>query len=404
MNKELLFQLYAIHSPSGREKKMCKFVKRYIRRNCGWCNIEQDGFGNVFVTKGNADSYPCIAAHLDQVQDGHSKDFEVVEGRDVVFGYSHKSREQQGLGADDKNGIWIALECLREYSDLKVAFFVGEEVGCQGSSRCDLSFFSDCKYIIQPDRMHGSDLITSMWCGDVCSEQFIEAITPYAVKHGYKENEGSVTDVGELVERGVGISCLNLSCGYYNPHHDDEFTVLSELDNCLHLVCEIIDNLTEKAYPHEYIGYNRYGYGGYSYRKYGGGYATRGYLGGTYHKSPVAKPVTKFTDDNHSLALDYEEDTEYYDSYYEDDFEMMQRIMLNNKQLTFEELVGVGGWIGNFITRSESILRELYDDVCQLEGLGEYAEKAYSHESEFWDTGDDDDDLTFDDIRLRNVS
>ena len=231
MNKDLLFQLYSIHSPSGSEKKMRKFVKRYIRKNCGECDIQQDEYGNVFIRKGEADSYPCLAAHLDQVQRNHSKDFELIEGKDVVFGYSAKSREQQGLGADDKNGIWIALECLREFSFLKVAFFVGEEVGCKGSGACDLSFFSDCKYIIEPDRMHGHDLITSMAVGDVCSDDFIKALG--AGNFGYKEDCGSITDVGELVERGVGISCLNLSCGYYNAHTDKEFTVLSELQNCL---------------------------------------------------------------------------------------------------------------------------------------------------------------------------
>jgi hypothetical protein len=36
----------------------------------------------------------------------------------------------EGLGADDKNGIWIALQCLKKYDTVKVAFFVSEEVGC----------------------------------------------------------------------------------------------------------------------------------------------------------------------------------------------------------------------------------------------------------------------------------
>lgn len=269
MNKELLFQLYKLHSPSGCEKKMRKFLKR-MARACNADKIEQDAHGNIFITKGFSDTYPCLASHMDQVQHAHSKDFVCVEGEDVVFGYSPKSHEQQGLGADDKNGIYICLECLKKYDVLKVAFFVGEETGCVGSRACDLGFFSDCRFVIEPDRRGNGDLITSMMCGEVCSKEFINAISPFAKAHGYSEEHGSITDVGELVERYVGISCLNLSCGYYEAHTDHEFTVLSELQNCLELVQEIIENCTD-VYPFTYtsLSYGR-GYGRHmpSFRDY----------------------------------------------------------------------------------------------------------------------------------------
>lgn len=347
MNKELLFQLYSIHSPSGGEKKMRKFVKRYIRKNCGECIIEQDVFGNVFVTKGVSETYPCLASHLDQVQHAHSKDFECVEGKDVVFGFSYKSREQQGLGADDKNGIWICLECLREFSVLKCAFFVGEETGCVGSRQCDLTFFKDCRYIIQPDRRGGSDLITSMFCGEVCSDDFVKALG--AEMYGYKEATGSVTDVGELVERGVGISCLNLSCGYYEPHTSEEFTVLSELQNCLNFVCHIIDTLTD-VYPHEYEGWaslykdygkrSRYGYG---------------YYDGYY---------------------DWWDDDDYWNNgSYDEDYESMREIVSYNEDITFDEIVETGGFLSNFITRDMDILQCMFDD----------AKEEFAHHEDFVD-------------------
>ncbi len=252
MNKELLKKLYCLHSPSGGEKKMRKFLKRQARA-CGASGIVQDKSGNLFITKGQADTYPCLAAHMDQVQHAHSRDFVCIEDHDVIFGYSPKCHEQQGLGADDKNGILICLECLAKYDAIKVAFFVGEEVGCTGSSACDLTFFSDCRFIIEPDRRGSSDLITSMFCGDVCSDDFIKAIG--AEKFGYKEDQGSITDVGTLTERGVGISCLNLSCGYYEAHTDHEFTVLSELENCLLFVQHVIETCTD-VYPFVYQPYS----------------------------------------------------------------------------------------------------------------------------------------------------
>ena len=345
MNKEVLFQLYGIFSPSKGEKKMRKFVKRYIRRVCGECDIVQDSIGNVFVTKGVAESYPCVAAHLDQVQRNHSKDFEVIEGKDVVFGYSAKSRAQQGLGADDKNGIWVAIECLRKYDVLKAAFFVGEEIGCVGSSACDLSFFSDCRYVIQPDRMNGNDLITSMAVGDVCSKAFVSALG--AAAYGYKEAHGSITDVGTLVERGVGISCLNVSCGYYNAHTDNEFTVLSELQNCLDFVCHIIETLTD-VYPYEYKGW-RISYG--------------------YTHKPKGK--------------DY-----WMDGYYDEDCDMMDAIVQGQPGITFDEIFGIGGWLGNFHTHDIDILRGIYDDIRLYYGKEKYDDC-------FWNGEYNDDELPF---------
>ena len=38
-----------------------------------------------------------------------------------------------------------------------------------------------------------------------------------------------MTDVLELKEKGLKVSCLNLSCGYYEPHTDHEFTVKKDL-------------------------------------------------------------------------------------------------------------------------------------------------------------------------------
>ena len=59
-----------------------------------------------------------------------------------------------------------------------------------------------------------------------------------------------MTDVQELKERGLQVSCTNLSCGYYEPHTDHEFTIKKDLMNCLSLVEHIIENCTD-TYPHQ---------------------------------------------------------------------------------------------------------------------------------------------------------
>lgn len=60
----------------------------------------------------------------------HSKDFKAIETKDIIFGYSPGKRRFENPGADDKNGIFICLECLKKYDTIKIAFFREEETGC----------------------------------------------------------------------------------------------------------------------------------------------------------------------------------------------------------------------------------------------------------------------------------
>ena len=254
---ELLKQLFIIHSPSGSEKKLRKFIKDWIRKNVPEAMYESDNIGNLYVKKGYSDTYPCLVAHMDQVQKTHSKDFQVVDTNEILFGFSLTNVQMEGLGADDKNGIWIALKCLQKYDTMKCCFFVQEEVGCIGSSKCDLAFFSDCRWVIQCDRRGGNDIIPNIggWT-ELCSKEFLADLGYDA--YGYKTTTGMMTDVETLKNRGLDVSCLNLSCGYYRPHTDEEFTKKSELLNCLAFVEHIIETCTS-VYPHkEEFGY----YGG----------------------------------------------------------------------------------------------------------------------------------------------
>ena len=268
---KLLKKLYSIHSKSGKEQKMIKFLLWWLRNNVPEARVDIDKeIGNIYVTKGVSDTYPCLVAHIDQVQSIHSRDFHVIETKDIIFGYSPKNKRLEGLGADDKNGVWVCLKCLLKYDNLKVAFFVGEEVeevGCVGSSKADMDFFKDVRFVIQCDRRGSSDLIASICSTEIASKEFIEATGHEAF--GYHLEEGMMTDVLTLKENGLAVSCVNISCGYYDPHSDHEFTIKKDLLNCLSFVENIIDNCTE-TYPHEYdykMG-GFYGFDDYFYEYY----------------------------------------------------------------------------------------------------------------------------------------
>lgn len=241
LNFDLLKSLYCIHALSGNEKRIRRFIKRWISNNVPDAEVSQDTYGNLYVTRGKSDTYPCLCAHLDQVQHIHPKDFICIESDDVIFGYSPKLRKQCGLGGDDKNGLFIALTCLADYDVLKCAFFVGEEVGCVGSSVADMDFFTDCRFCAQIDRRGNSDLVTNI-SSMLCSDEFLAAADPQS--WGYAPCHGLMTDVDTLRGNGLTVSCVNMSCGYYEPHTDEEFTSKPDVQKCYNFVCHLIEDCT----------------------------------------------------------------------------------------------------------------------------------------------------------------
>lgn len=321
---ELLKQLYCIHSKSNDEGKMLEFLVDWLFNNVPDVEIDMDKKCNLYIKKGESTTFPCIVAHVDQVQTNHSDDFEAVETKDIIFGWSQKNKRKEGLGADDKNGIWVALKCLLKYDVIKVAFFVGEEIGCIGSNAANMDFFTDCRFVLQCDRRGFDDFITEASLTELCSDAFFKATC--CDWFGYKKAHGMMTDVMTLKDNGLNVSCANISCGYYQPHTDDEFTIKYDLLNCLDLVEYIIENCLE-VYPHEYV-YKPYSYSykGYGYGDYGvyGGNKVSGYVsnGQAKKETCVEKKVEKAADNGGIQHFFDDEKTEEINARtFEDDYD-----------------------------------------------------------------------------------
>lgn len=239
---ELLTQLYKIISKSGREDKIKSFLLDCLKDI--QIQIESDSIGNIFIIKGQSDIYPCIAAHLDEIHSPCKREF--VINNDTIYAVD-EMWNCVGCGADDKNGLWVAINLLRSVPILKVALFVQEEklgtiAGCRGANACDLSFFNNVKYILECDRRGAHDVV-AIGKGDVqlCDSNFI----PQNIldKYDYQMVSGGKTDVVALKMRGLKIPVCNISCGYYNAHKNNEYTHFSELQNCLFFVKEILRSL-----------------------------------------------------------------------------------------------------------------------------------------------------------------
>ena len=106
----------------------------------------------------------------------------------------------------------------------------------------DMDFFADCRFVLQCNRKGDSDLVTRISGMDLCSEEFLERVDPE--KYGYRATCGMHTDVYALKRRGLK-SPVNISCGYYEPHTNHEYTVLRDLAKCYRLVRHIVHSHKE---------------------------------------------------------------------------------------------------------------------------------------------------------------
>lgn len=238
----LLRQLYAISSKSGNEGKIKSFIVEYLSSIS--LSVRTDEIGNLYITKGVANVYPCVAAHLDEIHIPCER--EVVIEEDKIFTVD-RLWNKVGCGADDKNGLWIILNLLCSEAILKAVLFVQEErtgdiAGCRGARACDLSFFNDVKFVLECDRKGSSDVV-SIGKDELvlCHQDFI----PQGIlrRYGYEMVKGGKTDVVELKMRGLQIPVCNISCGYYDAHKNSEYTLFPELQNCLSFVRGVLKSI-----------------------------------------------------------------------------------------------------------------------------------------------------------------
>ena len=290
----LLKQLYCIHSPFYREWPLICFVREYIREHVPDAEVQMDSWGNLYIRKcadsskatGRRESghhsslptgYPILVCHLDQVQQLHSEDFEVRQEGDKLYGWSEKNQRHEGLGADDKNGIWVCLRCLEECPHLKVFMAVGEEKGCIGSNHADMSFFADSLYVLEPDCKGGEEIHTNLKGIPCASPDFEQALletnsslfTPTGeadsslptLHSSFSITPGKGSDIFALTLNGIGVSCANIPVGYHLPHKDDEYTVIAELEHTLAFIRHFVTT-EHRRFPHTYKTYTQQMIGG----------------------------------------------------------------------------------------------------------------------------------------------
>jgi tripeptide aminopeptidase len=133
------------------------------------------------------------------------------------------------MGADDKVGIFIALELYKTFGNkISLLFTIQEETGGWGSESFDKSLIKDNTYCVVPDRYGTSDIIG--YNNDYCTKEFEDIVAYHLNIFGFYPATGVRCDADKLQS---SINCINISCGYYQHHTDQEYVDWSATKNTI---------------------------------------------------------------------------------------------------------------------------------------------------------------------------
>ena len=250
MDKELLLKIFRIPNSSTNEEEISTFIQNYMD-NMG-IDYKVDETGNIYNL--NDKNLPILNAHLDSVQDSTDEalaGFVKIRG-DILSGYGV-------IGGDDKCGLFVILEILKRQ---KVNFIitVGEEIGCVGINRfLSLNDIKEYPYAIVLDRYNSKEIICEQ--NDYGTKEFEQALLEIGKDYGFQSGKGVYSDADFISE---DISCANVSVGYYSHHTKDEYVVLSELQNSINFVEDVVVNLRQKFPAPQKFSYGGRGWYGSS--------------------------------------------------------------------------------------------------------------------------------------------
>lgn len=256
MNKKLLKNILSTPSYNKKEDKIRDLIISFGIKNKIPTMI--DTKGNVYLIKGELnkdEKFPCVVAHMDTVH--YEQISDINENKSLII---HEEKiddlthlwatrmadgveELTGCGGDDKAGIFICLELIKNQDTIIGVFFVEEEYGCKGSEKADEQILKDIGYFIE------FDAPTNNWCSFSCNnvqlfdEKVFNKIKPILSDNNITNiSLDPYTDVFKLKTK-FDVACMNFFAGYYNPHSAMEFVVVEDIEKAIKVGDELIKTL-----------------------------------------------------------------------------------------------------------------------------------------------------------------
>lgn len=188
----------------------------------------------------------ALVAHLDTVFAQPAREVYYDERKNVIW-------SPQGLGADDRAGVYAILKIIRAGYKPHIIFTTDEEIGGGGAEALIKQYpepFAEMKYVIELDRKGTNDCVFY----DCDNVDFVEYIESF----GFCEAIGTFSDISIICPKW-GIAGVNLSIGYQNEH---SYSETFHINPFLSVVDKVINLLKDANNTKKYIYIpSKYAYG-----------------------------------------------------------------------------------------------------------------------------------------------
>lgn len=246
-------------------KMSAKKLKQYL---CGVMKMtykeENTIIGDGYIyCRGNIPV--LLTAHMDTVHKELVKDYYEDIQTNKDGNTTHAISSPQGIGGDDRCGIYAILKIIESGYIPYVLFCEDEEIGGVGSNKfCKTKYItelSNLKFLIELDRANANDLVFY----SNTNQDWIDWVED---ETNWKESWGTFSDISHL-SPACEISSVNLSCGYYKAHTVYEYVIMEELLETIEMTKHLLDASKKvEAFVYKERKYNTRYYG--IYNKFGG--------------------------------------------------------------------------------------------------------------------------------------
>ena len=225
--KKKFLQLTKKTVPHGTEDRLVKYLPK---------GYQKDKFNNYFLQIGESPS-TMFTCHLDTACR------QLVDVKHTFDGKYIKTDGTSILGADDKAGMCVILYMIEKKVPGLYYFFIGEEVGCIGSSDLSEEFeHKNITKVVSFDRRGTNSIITRQIYGKCCSNRFALALSDAFKKADptlnlKPDDTGLITDSAQFMD--LVTECTNISVGYYNEHTVNEKQDIEYLSKLCRAVVKI---------------------------------------------------------------------------------------------------------------------------------------------------------------------
>lgn len=224
------------------------FLKSYLPEG-----TKKDIHGNFYYVIGENPT-TMFTCHLDTACGKQQKVNHVIKNNII------KTDGKTILGADDKAGMVVLLYMIENKVPGLYYFFIGEEVGCVGSSKLattwsESEFSHTISKVVSFDRRSDCSVITDQWYGRCCSDEFAEELSFRLNTAGYNlklepDDTGVLTDSAQFMD--IVPECTNISVGYMYEHTTSEYQDIDYLSR----LCRSVVSINWETLPVERDPYN----------------------------------------------------------------------------------------------------------------------------------------------------